>query len=93
MHNLSTYFTGGVTNEASVREVLEAVKPLVVFHTPGLILQIAKRLNMNSEKGYTTINVQGTRNILNAATAVGSVKAFVLTSSCDVVKVIAGKTW
>jgi sterol-4alpha-carboxylate 3-dehydrogenase (decarboxylating) len=88
--NNVTYFAGDITNEVSVREVLEAVKPLVVFHTAGLIPQIAKRLNMNSEWGYTAVNVQGTRNVLDAAKAVGSVKAFVLTSSCDVVK---GNSW
>jgi sterol-4alpha-carboxylate 3-dehydrogenase (decarboxylating) len=85
-----TYFTGDITSEARVREVLDAVKPLVVFHTAGLIPQIAKRLNMHSEEGYTAINVQGTRNVLDAAKTVGTVKAFVLTSSCDVVK---GNSW
>jgi sterol-4alpha-carboxylate 3-dehydrogenase (decarboxylating) len=80
------YFTGDITSEAVVKEVLEAVKPLVVFHTAGLIPQIAKRLNMNSEQGYTAVNIHGTRNVLDAAKAVGSVKALVLTSSCDVVK-------
>jgi len=85
-----TYFTGDITSEARVKEALEAVKPLVVFHTAGLIPQIAKRLNMHSEESYTAVNVQGTRNVLNAAKTVGTVKAFILTSSCDVVK---GNSW
>lgn len=85
-----TYFSGDITKEASVREVLEAVKPLVIFHTAGLIPSIAKRLNMNSELGYIKVNFEGTRNVLHAAKAVRSVEAFVLTSSCDVVK---GNSW
>ncbi|KAK9344035.1 hypothetical protein V1522DRAFT_411648 [Lipomyces starkeyi] len=85
-----TYYVGNVTDEAILKETFEAVKPLVVFHTAGLIPQIAKRLNMHTEKDFTAVNVQGTRNVLDAATAVGSVKALVFTSSSDVVK---GDSW
>jgi sterol-4alpha-carboxylate 3-dehydrogenase (decarboxylating) len=85
-----TYFTGDVTNKEIVREVLNNVRPLVVFHTAGLIPQIAKRLNMDSENHYRAVNVQGTKQVLEAAEAVGSVKAFVYTSSSDVVK---GESW
>jgi sterol-4alpha-carboxylate 3-dehydrogenase (decarboxylating) len=85
-----TYFTGDVTNKEIVREVLNNVAPLVVFHTAGLIPQIAKRLNTDSESHYKAVNVQGTKNVLEAAEAVGSVKAFVYTSSSDVVK---GDSW
>jgi sterol-4alpha-carboxylate 3-dehydrogenase (decarboxylating) len=85
-----TYFTGDVTNKEIAREVLNNVRPLVVFHTAGLIPQIAKRLNMDSEISYNAVNVQGTKNVLEAAEAVGSVKAFVYTSSSDVVK---GDSW
>jgi sterol-4alpha-carboxylate 3-dehydrogenase (decarboxylating) len=88
--NNVTYFSGDITDEARMREVVETVKPLVIFHTAGLIPSVAKRLNMNSESGYTKINVEGTRHILGAAKTVGSVRAFVLTSSCDVVK---GNAW
>jgi sterol-4alpha-carboxylate 3-dehydrogenase (decarboxylating) len=62
--NNVTYFSGDITDEARMREVVETVKPLVIFHTAGLIPSVAKRLNMNSESGYTKINVEGTRHIL-----------------------------
>ncbi|KAK9368239.1 hypothetical protein V1509DRAFT_623461 [Lipomyces kononenkoae] len=84
------YYAGNVTDEAIVKEVFEAVKPVIVFHTAGLIPQIAKRLNIHSEKNYVAVNLQGTKNVLDAATAVGSVKALVFTSSADVVK---GHSW
>ncbi|KAK9243531.1 hypothetical protein V1506DRAFT_462772 [Lipomyces tetrasporus] len=85
-----TYYACSITDEDILKEIFETVKPLVVFHTAGLIPQIAKRLNMCTEKDYTAVNVQGTRNVLDAAKAVGSVKAFVFTSSSDVVK---GDSW
>ncbi|KAK9350025.1 hypothetical protein V1523DRAFT_421076 [Lipomyces doorenjongii] len=85
-----TYYAGNITDEAIVKETFKAVKPLVVFHTAGLIPQIAKRLHMDTENDYITVNVQGTRNVLAAATAVGTVKALVFTSSSDVVK---GDSW
>ncbi|KAK9386016.1 hypothetical protein V1515DRAFT_605846 [Lipomyces mesembrius] len=85
-----TYYAGNITDQRIVNEVFEAVKPVVVFHTAGLIPQIAKRLNMHNENGYVAVNLQGTRNVLDAATAVGSVKAFIFTSSADVVK---GDSW
>lgn len=84
------YFTGNVADKDIVREVFNNVRPSVVFHTAGLIPQIAKRLGMNEDKHYAAVNVQGTRNVLEAAGAVGSVKAFVHTSSSDVVK---GDSW
>jgi sterol-4alpha-carboxylate 3-dehydrogenase (decarboxylating) len=84
-----TYFAGTLTDNAFVAEVFAAVKPLVVFHTAGMIPSVAKRLKMDTREGYAAVNVQGTRNVLEAAAA-GSVRAFVFTSSCDVVK---GDSW
>ncbi|KAK9364475.1 hypothetical protein V1509DRAFT_656156 [Lipomyces kononenkoae] len=77
-------------HEAIVKEVFEAVMPVVVFNTAGLIPQIAKRLNIQNEKEYVAVNLRGTRNVLDVATAVGSVKAFIFTSSTDVVE---GDSW
>ncbi len=85
-----TYFAGDITKKDIVEEVLNSVRPLVVFHTAGLIPQVAKRLGRNSEEDYTDVNVQGTKNLIEAAEAVGTVKALVYTSSSDVVK---GDSW
>jgi sterol-4alpha-carboxylate 3-dehydrogenase (decarboxylating) len=88
--NNVTYFPGDITKMDTVQEVFNRVRPLVVFHTAGLIPQIAKRLHMNDQKHYMAVNVQGTKNLLEAAQRVGSVRAFVHTSSADVIK---GDSW
>ncbi|RFU31492.1 hypothetical protein B7463_g4799, partial [Scytalidium lignicola] len=81
-----TYHKGTITDKTFIRNVFVESTPLVVFHTAGLIPQIAQRLDMDSEKHYIKVNVEGTRNVLDAAREVGSVRAFVYTSSADVVK-------
>lgn len=85
-----TYQAANITNEVTIKEVFCTVKPSVVFHTAGLIPQIAERLNMDSEEHYMAVNFNGTKIVLEAAAAAGSVKAFVYTSSADVVK---GDSW
>lgn len=84
------YHSGNVTDETTVHKVLESVKPNVVFHTAGLIPQIALRLGRDNEESYMEVNVEGTRVVLEESQKVGSVKAFVYTSSADVVK---GLSW
>jgi sterol-4alpha-carboxylate 3-dehydrogenase (decarboxylating) len=81
-----TYFAGNITDESFLNKVMDAVKPLVVFHTAGLIPQMAELLHMETEEDYTAINVKGTKIVFEAAQAVGTVQAFVFTSSADVVK-------
>jgi sterol-4alpha-carboxylate 3-dehydrogenase (decarboxylating) len=85
-----TYHAGDITNQAAVHEILSMVKPQVVFHTAGLVPQIAQRLGLDNEAGFTKINVEGTRILLEESKQIGSVKAFIYTSSADVVK---GNSW
>ncbi|KAK9320156.1 hypothetical protein V1517DRAFT_356165 [Lipomyces orientalis] len=75
------YYAGNIADKASVNEVFETLGPVVVFHTTGLIPQIARRINMNNDKDHIKVNVQDTRNVFDAATAVVSVRALVFTSS------------
>lgn len=84
------YHVGNITDREFVQKVVRESKPCVVFHTAGLIPSVAQRLNMDAEKHYLAVNVEGTKNILEAARDVGSVRAFVYTSSADVVK---GDSW
>lgn len=66
-----------------------SIKPDIVFHTAGLIPSIAARLGMDTEKDFMHVNLEGTRIVLEEARKAG-VKAFVYTSSADVVK---GNSW
>lgn len=84
-----TYHAGNVTDQAVVSEIFDAVKPEIVFHTAGLIPQIALKLGMDNEESYMKVNLEGTKIVLEESRRVG-VKAFVYTSSADVVK---GKSW
>lgn len=81
-----TYHSGDITEAENIGILLRSVRPVVVFHTAGLIPQIAEILGCNDWKGFERVNVEGTRNILEQCQRAGSVKALVYTSSCDVVK-------
>jgi sterol-4alpha-carboxylate 3-dehydrogenase (decarboxylating) len=78
------YHKVNVTDYASTAAILQTVKPQVVIHTAGLVPNAARQLGFG-DAYVEKVNVDGTRNVLNAARDAG-VKAFVLTSSCDVVK-------
>jgi sterol-4alpha-carboxylate 3-dehydrogenase (decarboxylating) len=84
-----TYHAGNITDQSAVSEIFEHVKPDIVFHTAGLIPQIAQRLGMDNEESYMKVNFEGTKIVLEESRRVG-VKALVYTSSADVVK---GNSW
>jgi nucleoside-diphosphate-sugar epimerase len=84
-----TYHIGSITDASTVSSIFTLIKPQVVFHTAGLIPSIAERLGLNTEKNFREVNVEGTMIVLEKAREVG-VKAFVYTSSADVVK---GDSW
>ena len=100
---LVTYHAGSITDRELVRTLIQDIKPQVVFHTAGLIPQIATRLGKNTLKDFLEVNLEGTRVVVEEAKRLGSgenrgegegggkgVEAFVLTSSADVVK---GTSW
>jgi sterol-4alpha-carboxylate 3-dehydrogenase (decarboxylating) len=84
------YHGGDITSRGAVHEIFQTAKPQIVFHTAGLIPQIAQRLGMDNETSFMKVNVEGTRIILEESKQIGSVRAFVYTSSADVVK---GNSW
>lgn len=83
------YLQIDVCDASAMSEFIRRIQPQVIVHTAGLIPSAAKRLGVG-DVGLRKVNVEGTKNVLDAAKRVGSVIAFVHTSSCDVVK---GDSW
>lgn len=74
-----------ITSPASLSQIFDAVRPQVVIHTASIIPSAARKAQLSNE-GLLNINVEGTRNVLEAAELTAEVKALVYTSSCDAVK-------
>lgn len=62
---------------------ISVVKPDVVIHTAGVVPLLADRFSRRLEQEAWKVNVEGTRNLLEAA-AQNGVEAFIYTSSCCV---------
>lgn len=75
-----------ITDGLQVLSSFETAKPTDVIHTAGYVTVGSSRHWPSREIRERTfdINVNGTRNVLEAAKAVG-VKSFIYTSSCTVV--------
>jgi sterol-4alpha-carboxylate 3-dehydrogenase (decarboxylating) len=73
-----------VTSAQSILDALIRSQPEVVIHTAAIIPPLCERYARRMEKEVFRVNVEGTRNTLNAARAAGCV-AFVYTSSCTAV--------
>lgn len=73
-----TYHEGDISSVKDVLSVFDHVRPAIVIHTasPSIFLR--------SMSFFQRINVDGTRNLLECAHAVG-VKAFIYTSSASVI--------
>ena len=73
------YFDADLTSSSDVSSVLQKVKPQVIIHT-------ASPTAITSNKPlFERVNVQGTKNLLQCAGDIGTVKAFVFTSSASVI--------
>ena len=77
--NSVQYHSADISIKADVDAVLTIVRPQVIIHTAS-----PTALSTNSEL-YHRVNVDGTRNLLECARSVKTVKAFVYTSSASVV--------
>lgn len=84
------YHAGNITSQPTIHAIFQEVKPQIVFHTAGLIPQIAARLNLDMEKNFINVNLEGSKIVLEESKGVGTVQAFVYLSSADVVK---GYAW
>lgn len=73
-----------ILDTSGLNEAFQKLRPRTIVHTAGFVPPLAERYHRRMEKQAHEINVQGTRNVLEAAKAVGT-EAFVYTSTCCVV--------
>ena len=86
-----TYERVDITDRPSICELILKIKPTLVIHSAGVIPTVPLLLQKDPKKSdlFEQVNLEGTRNMLDASEAAG-VKAIVYTSSADVVK---GDSW
>jgi sterol-4alpha-carboxylate 3-dehydrogenase (decarboxylating) len=70
-----SYHAGDISDLATLRDLIRQISPTVIIHSACPSPTAA------SAKDYENVTVQGTRNLLNVASEVASVKAFIFTSS------------
>lgn len=75
-----SYYDGDISSKPEVMAILERVQPRVVFHTAS-----PHAANVRDPALFERVNVTGTRNLIECAQALGTVQAFVYTSSASVV--------
>ncbi|KAL1616086.1 hypothetical protein SLS54_008569 [Diplodia seriata] len=78
------YIQVDIRDREAVRRILTATRPTAVVHSAGIVPAGASRYSQRDRKRVFEVNVDGTRNVLNAARECGSVTAFVYTSSSTV---------
>ncbi|MCJ1346005.1 erg26, C-3 sterol dehydrogenase [Peltigera leucophlebia] len=75
----TTYYDGDISSFSDLLVILRSIKPHVIIHTASVV-EAAGHPAL-----FHKVNVEGTRNLLECARQIGSVKAFVYTSSASVV--------
>jgi sterol-4alpha-carboxylate 3-dehydrogenase (decarboxylating) len=78
------YVQGDVRNRSDCQRAILKVQPDAVIHTAGVVPTANERYSQRNCDFVFSINVEGTRNMLEAAKE-GKVKAFVLTASITMV--------
>ncbi|KAF9893615.1 erg26, C-3 sterol dehydrogenase [Aspergillus nanangensis] len=73
-----------ITNADEVSKAIQQVQPEIVIHTAGIVPVLSERFARRLERHVWAVNVEGTRNMLEAAKRSG-VKGFIYTSTCCVV--------
>lgn len=84
----ASYYDADITSPEAVQSVLEKTKPAIIIHTasPPLISDVSNTEQKRVAYAlYDKVNVEGTRNVVEQAAAIGYVKAFVYTSSASVI--------
>lgn len=83
-----SYHSGDITSLSSIRPIVNSLKPTVIIHTASpAAVSGNKKLHQGKKARslFHNVNVNGTRNLLDLASDIGSVKAFVYTSSSSVI--------
>ena len=70
-----TYYTGDISDLATVRKLMVQINPTVVIHTA------CPSATNGSAKDYESTTIQGTQNLLQTSSEIESAKAFIFTSS------------
>lgn len=73
-----------ITSAKEVHEAVERVKPDIIIHTAGIVPALSERFGRRLERLVWKVNVEGTKNMLDAAKHAG-VKGFIYTSTCCVI--------
>ena len=80
-----SYYDGDITSKSAVRAILLQIKPQTILHTASPNV-LSEHPNLAVRKAfYEKVNITGTRNLLECASELPSVKAFVYTFSASVV--------
>ncbi|KAJ0423955.1 hypothetical protein BJY00DRAFT_28916 [Aspergillus carlsbadensis] len=80
----ASFVQADITNADEVNKALQQATPDVVIHTAGIVPVLAERFGRRIEEHVWRVNVEGTKNMLEAAKQSGA-NAFVYTSTCCVV--------
>lgn len=78
------FLAANILDVDALNDAFQQNKPQAVVHAAGFVPPLEERYHRRLEKEALRINADGTRNVLDAAKAVG-VRAFVYTSTCCVV--------
>lgn len=79
------FIQADIRDPAAVERALSASRPDAVVHAAGIVPTGQSRYSQREREHVFAVNVEGTRNLLSVAKSVGSVRAFVYTSSSTVV--------
>ena len=74
-----SYHDADISSQEDVKSVFRQLRPNTVFHTA------APKPFSSAKSSFEKINIDGTRNLLEAAQNTGSVNAFIYTSSSGVI--------
>lgn len=77
----ATFIQADITDADETAKVLQCARPDVVIHTAGIVPVLAERFARRLQSHVWQVNVEGTKNMLEAAKESGSM-AFIYTSSC-----------
>lgn len=76
-----SFIQADVTSSEKIKKAVQKVRPVVLIHTAGIVPVLSERYGRKLESVVWKINVEGTKNVLEAARQAG-VQAFIYTSSC-----------
>lgn len=78
------YVRADILDTSTLEKVFKEVRPTIVVHTASVFFLGAKRYSMQDQDAVFKVNIEGTRNVLEASRACGA-KGLVYTSSVTVV--------